>query len=139
MKTLIVLVTVGLFAVLSAAAATNTASLVEIKSSDYGDTNSLMRVVELERNANTSTFRLTYEKRGTSVGSSMFTMYALYKVAQARGTEYFTNLKEWSDKKGGRFYIGGFTNNKDADIQAEFGEQYAPVRKDGKRRSYVSV
>ncbi len=54
MKLHTALAVTGILIAFQAGAATNTASLVEVKSSDYGDTNCLMRVVELERSANTS-------------------------------------------------------------------------------------
>jgi len=139
MKLSIALSVVGVLVAFHAGAATNTASLIVVKSSDYGDTNCLMQVVELERNANTSRLRLTYKKMGSSVGSSMFIMSAFYEVAKARGMEYFINLKEWEDGKGGRLYIGGFTNKKDADIHKEFGPEYALVNEDEQAIGYMSV
>jgi len=124
----------------SDAATINSTSLVEINSADYGDTNCLMKIVELERNANTSKLKLTYRKLGgCSVGGSMFIMSAFYEVAKARGMEYFTNLKEWDDPEGGRLYIGGFTNTKDADIQKEFGHEFARTNDSGQSRGYISV
>ena len=123
----------------SARAATNATVLVQVSSADFGDTNCLMKIEELERNANTSKLRLTYKKMGSSVGSSMFIMQGFYKVAKARGTEYFINLKEWDDPEGGRLYIGGFTNTKDADIHKEFGSQYALTNDYGQARGYMSV
>ena len=131
-----------LFAMLvtgSAQAATNSTSLVEINSADYGDTNCMMRIVELERGPNTSRLKLTYDKMGSSVGSSMFIMRAFYEVAKARGTEYFTNLKEWDDADGGTLYIGGFTDKKDANIQDEFGADFTPTNKYGQVRLFMSV
>ena len=120
-------------------AATNSAGLIEIASADFGDTNCLMKIVELERNAKTSKLRLTYQQMGSSVGSSMFIMSGFYAVAKARGTEYFTNLKEWDDPDGGRLYIGGFTDNKDADIRQEFGPDYTPANEYGQKRELLSV
>lgn len=76
---------------------------------------------------------------GGSVGSSMFIMSAFYEVAKSRGMEYFINLKEWEDSEGGRLYIGGFTNTKDADIHKEFGTQYAITNEYGQARGYMSV
>jgi len=135
------IVTVSIFVLMAgcSGAATNSPALVEVNSADYGDTNSLMEVVELERNANTSQLKLTYKEMGSSVGSSMFIMRGFYKVAKCRGTEYFTVLKEWNDKDGGRLYIGGFTNKKNPDIQAEFGKEFSSTRKDGRPRRFMSV
>lgn len=139
MKILIAVAAVGILMASNVLAATNTASLVDVISSDYGDTNSLLRVVELERNANTSKLRLTYKKMESSVGSSMFIMLAFYEVAKSRGMEYFINLKEWEDSDGSRLYIGGFTNTKDADIRKEFGDKYALTNEYGQARGYMSV
>jgi hypothetical protein len=123
----------------NAKAATNATDLVQVSSADFGDTNCLMRIVELERNANTSKLKLTYKKMGSSVGSSMFIMRGFYEVAKARGTEYFINLKEWDAPDGGYFYIGGFTNTKDADIHKEFGNEYSLTNDYGQARGYMSV
>jgi hypothetical protein len=134
-----------LFAVLAmtlacyAQAATNSMSLVMINSTDYGDTNCMMRIVELERGANTSKLKLTYKKMGSSVGSSMFIMRAFYEVSKARGTEYFINLKEWKDENGDRIYIGGFTNTKDADLKKEFGKEFNYENEYGQKRDFMSV
>lgn len=123
----------------SAGAVTNAPVLIRISSADFGDTNCLMKIEELERNANTSKLKLTYKKMGSSVGSSMFIIRGFYEVAKARGTEYFINLKEWDDVDGGRVYIGGFTNTKDAEIQKEFGSEYALTNDYGQARGYMSV
>lgn len=120
-------------------ATTNSPALVVVNSADYGDTNCLMKVVELERHAKTSKLKLTYKKMGSSVGSSMFIMRGFYEVAKARGTEYFINLKEWDDRDGGRLYIGGFTNRKNPDIQDEFGEDFSSTNKYGQARMPMSV
>ena len=115
------------------------ASLVRIDSKDYGDTNRTAQAMELERNGNTSKIKVVFQKRGSSVGDSMFIMMAVCEVAKARNYEYFTNLKEWSDRDGGRIYIAGFTNKKDADIKKEFGEQYNYENEYGQKRVYMSV
>ncbi len=115
-------------------------SLVELNSADYGDTKNFFRIVELERNANTSKFKLTYKKMGSPVGFSMFIARGAYKVAKARGTEYFLFLKEWDDGDGGRIYIIGFTDNENPDIQAEFGEEFSSTLEDGQTaRPLLSV
>jgi hypothetical protein len=114
----------------------NNNSLIQL---DSGDTKTMMKIVEVERNKNTSKLKLTYKKRGTSVGSSMFIMRGFYEVAKARGTEYFVNLKEWDAPDGGRYYIGGFTNNKDADIHKEFGEEFTLSNEYGQKRMFMSV
>jgi len=113
--------------------------LVEISSADQGDKKYLLKIVELERNAKTSKFKVTQQKRPSAVGGSMFVMRGFYEVAKARGTEYFTNLKEWAEKDGARIYIGGFTNQKNADIRAEFGKQFSPTNDAGQRRTFMSV
>ena len=120
-------------------ASTNAAPLVVLDTADSGDTNCLMRIEEIERDANTSKLRLTYKKMGSSVGSSMFIMRGFYEVAKSRGAEYFINLKEWDDPNGGRLYIGGFTQTKNADIRKEFGNEYALTNDYGQSRGYMSV
>lgn len=120
-------------------ASTNATSLVVVDTADSGDTNFLMRIEEIERNANTSKLRLTYKKMGSSVGSSLFITRGFYEVAKSRGTEYFINLKEWDAPDGGRLYIGGFTHTKNADIRKEFGNEYALTNDYSQSRGYMSV
>ena len=139
MKTTLSVMFAGVFLAGCALAGTNSAPLVDIRSADSGDTNCLMRIQEVERNANTSILRLTYRKMGSSVGSSMFVMSGFYEVAKARGAEYFINLKEWQDPNGGQIYIAGFTNTKDADINQTFGAQYALTNEYGQARSLMSA
>jgi len=122
-----------------AGAATTPVTLVRIDSKDFGDTNSLIQIEELERDANTSKLRMTHQKMGSSVGSSMFIVRGIYEVAKARGAEYFINLKEWDDKEGGRIYVTGFTNTKDADLKQEFGAEYDYNNESGQKRGYMSV
>jgi membrane-associated protease RseP (regulator of RpoE activity) len=122
-----------------AGAATTPVALVRIDSKDFGDTNSLIQIEELERDAKTSKLRMTHQKMGSSVGSSMFIMRGFYEVAKSRGAEYFINLKEWDDKEGGRIYIAGFTNTKDADLKQEFGAEYDYSNEYGQKRGYMSV
>jgi hypothetical protein len=43
------------------------------------------------------------------------------------------------DPEGGRLYIGGFTNTRDADIQKEFGNEFALTNDYGQSRGYMSV
>ena len=120
-------------------AAKPTSMLVQVSSADYGDTKCMMKIVELERNAKTSRLRLTYKKMGSSVGSSMFIMRGFYEVAKARGAEYFTNLKEWDDPDGGRIFIAGFTDTKNANIHDEFGKEFSLTNDYGQARGYMSV
>jgi len=129
------------FGVMSSHAGTDTngVTLVQIDSKDFGDTNSLIKIVEFERNTNTSKLRMTHQKMGSSVGSSMFIMRGFYEVAKARGEEYFINLKEWDDKDGSRIYIAGFTNTKDADLKMEFGAEYDYNNESGQKRGFMSV
>ena len=115
------------------------ASLVRLDSKDYGDADRKATATELERNGNTSKIKVVFQKRGGAVGDSIFIMMATYKVAEARNYEYFVNLKEWDDNNGGWIYIAGFTNNKDADIKKEFGEQYNYENESGQKRIYWSV
>ena len=122
-----------------AGAATTPVSLVQIDSKDFGDTNSLIQIEELERDAKTSKLRMTHQKMGSSVGSSMFIMRGFYEVAKSRGAEYFINLNERDDKEGGRIYIAGFTNTKDADLKQEFGAEYDYSSEFGQKRGYMSV
>ena len=139
MKRYLVHIFTALFLAGNAHALTNSAALVQVNSADFGDTNCLMKIIEIERNANTSKLRLTYKNMGSSVGSSMFIVRGFYEVAKARGAEYFINLKEWDDSAGGRLYIGGFTHTKDADIHKEFGNEYALTNDYGQSRGYMSV
>lgn len=139
MKSFITILAVAILIANHAGATTNSISLVQVDSRDFGDTNTLMKIVELERNANTSKLRLTYKKRGSSVGSSLFIVRGFYEVAKARGTEYFVNLKEWDDQDGGRIYIAGFTNAKDADLKQEFGQEYDYENDSGQKRGYMSI
>ena len=117
----------------------NPVSLVKIESKDYGDTEYNIVIEEIERNGKTSKVKLTYDEMGSSVGSSMFIMKGFHEIAKARGDEYFTNLKEWAAPDGGRFYVGGFTNNPDPNIQEEFGFEYSPTIEGEVKRIFMSV
>lgn len=139
MKSLIPSIVVAILIAGHAGAATNALPLVQIDSRDFGDTNCLMRLVEIERGTNTSKLRLTYQKLGSSVGSSMFVMRGFYEVAKSRGVEYFVNLKEWDDEQGGRIFVAGFTNAKDADLKKEFGPEYDYKNEFGQKRDFLSV
>ncbi|MDD2241012.1 MAG: hypothetical protein PHI93_10210 [Kiritimatiellae bacterium] len=110
--------------------------LVEL---DYGDTNCMMHIVELERNTNTSLLRFTYKKMGPSVGSSLFTGSAFYKIAKNRGVKYYTVLKEWEAPGGGYYYVGGFSDDNTIGIQEQFGNEYSPTNRAGKPRVFLSV
>jgi len=139
MRFLIPVIPIVILITVYAGAATTPVTLVRIDSKDFGETNSLIQIEELERDANTSKLRMTHQKLGSSVGSSMFIMRGLYEVAKSRGAEYFINLKEWDDMEGGRIYIAGFTNTKDADLKKEFGEEYDYNSEYGQKRGYMSV
>ena len=114
-------------------------ALVVVDSADYGDTESMMKLVELERNAKTSKLRLTYKKLSSPVGSSMFILWGLYEVAKARGTEYFISLESGSDVSGETIFIAGFTNTEDADIRKAFGGSYSRTTDHGQPLKYWSV
>jgi hypothetical protein len=120
-------------------ASTNVASWVTVDSRDMGDTNSLMRIVEVERGTNTSKLRFTSEGRASSVGWSMFIMLGFYEVAKARGAEWFINLKEWEDGKGGWIYIAGFAHTNRVDLRKEFGSEYSETNAYGQARRFMSV
>ncbi len=137
-KTMLALLLAASFGVIGCSSEKN-ASLVRIDAKDYGGAEGTAQAIELERNGNTSKIKVVFQKRGSSVGDSMFIMMAVYEVAKARNYEYFTNLKEWDDRNGGWIYIAGFTNNKDADIKKEFGEQYDYENEFGQKRDYMSV
>jgi hypothetical protein len=139
MKSAVPIMVISVLFACHAGATTNAVPLVQVDSRDFGDTNCFMRVVELERNANTSKLRLTYQKLGSSVGSSMFIMRGFYEVAKARGAEYFINLKEWDDQNGGRIYIAGFTNVKEADLKKEFGDEFSYENESGQKRGFMGV
>lgn len=119
-------------------AQTNEAPLVKINAKDFGNTNSPAKALELERNGNTSKIKVV-NNNSRSVGESMFVALAFFEVAKARGFEYFINLKEWTDNDGGRIYIAGFTNRKNADVKKEFGAPYTAKDQNGERRTYLSV
>lgn len=139
MKSLALITAVAVLVTGSARAAIAPATLVQIDSKDFGDTNSLIKIVELERNTNTSKLRMTSQKMGSSVGSSMLIMRGFFQVAKSRGADYFVNLKEWDDQEGGRIHIAGFTNTKDADLKKEFGEEYSYKNESGQERVLMSV
>jgi hypothetical protein len=115
------------------------AKLVQIEMKDKDGAGILMKATELERGDKTSKLKIIRKKRVGSVGGSMFVVQACYEIAKARQCEYFANLKEWDDEDGGRLYIIGFTNNKDADIKKEFGEQFDYKTEFGQQRKVLSV
>ena len=139
MKSIAAIIAVMIVSIWQARATTNSTSLVQLDSTDLGDTNCFMKIVEFDRNANTSKLKLTYQKLGSSVGSSMFIVRGFYEVAKARGAEYFINLKEWDDPNGGRIFIAGFTNTKDADLKKEFGQEFEYENEAGQKRPLLSV
>lgn len=118
-----------------------TDKLIHIDSKDYGDTNCFtnMKITEIERKDNISILRFSCVKMGSSVGTSMFIARGFYEVAKSRGAEYFINLKEWDDKKGGRIFIAGFTNTKDVDLKKEFGDEYSYNNEFRQKRIWLSV
>jgi hypothetical protein len=115
--------------------------LVELDSKALGDPNLAIFAKELKRDEKTSTVQVTRNKgtKASSVGGSMFVVRAIYEIANARKCEYFVNLKEWTDKDGSQIYIAGFTNNKDADLKKEFGDEYGYENEFGQKRIYLSV
>ena len=139
MKTCLAVMAVTLLLAAHAGSATNSTALVQADSRDFGDTTCLMKIVELKRNAHTSKLRLTYQQRGSSVGSSMFIMRGFYAVAKARGAAYFVNLKEWDDQQGGHLFIAGFTNTQAADLKQEFGKEFDYANEYGQKRECLSV
>ncbi len=106
-------------------------SLIELNSKNKQN-------IEIERNLNTSKFKVTYKQKCGAVESSLFIVRGGYEVAKARGKEYFINLKEWSEN-GAIYYIIGFTNNKNINIKDEFGEEYSYITKFKHKRNYMSV
>jgi hypothetical protein len=133
-----VLMTIALMSICACSLPVNssTDALVHLDSRDFGQTNLVMQATETDRQAKTSTIKVTYEKGG-SVGSSMFIAMAFYKIAQARGSKYFVNLKEWQEDDGSWMYIGGFTNKRRADIKKEFGEQYSDLDEEGEEKEII--
>jgi len=115
--------------------------LVEFDSEAVGDPNIAMRAKELKREEKTSTIQIVRTKKikASAVGQSMFVVRALYEVAKARKCEYFVNLKEWTDKDGSQIYIAGFTNEKDADLKKEFGDEYSYENECGQKRKFLSI
>lgn len=120
-------------------ASTNSTSQFSFNSSDYGDTHYLIRLVELDRNEKTSTIRVTQKTLLPPTAGIMTLTRGFYELAKSRGAEYFVNLKEWNDNEGGRIYVVGFTNTKDADLKKEFGEMYDYQNESDHKRDYMSV
>ncbi len=112
------------------------ARLVEFDSKAFGDPNLVMTVQEAERNERTSTIKVVRTK-GTAVASSMFLVRAIYEIATARKSEYFISLRERDEEGSGTEYVVGFTNNKDADLKKEFGDQYDYEDENGETREYL--
>ena len=125
-----------IFPVTTLCAEPKPAPLIEL---DYGDTNCMMRIIELERNTNTSLLRLTCKKMGSSVGSSLFIGAAFHQIAKSRGVEYYTVLKEWEAPDGGHYYIGGFTDDNTTGIQEQFGNEFSPTNPEGQPINFLSV
>jgi len=116
--------------------------LVQIESKKTDNAILYMKATELERGAKTSKVKVVCQiKPGhvAALAQGMFVARALYDIAKARKCEYFVNLKEWDDTDGNRIYIVGFTNNKDADIKREFGQQYDYNDEAGQKRESLSV
>jgi beta-lactamase regulating signal transducer with metallopeptidase domain len=79
-----------------------------------GKTVVLMRFEELQRDAATSTVRVTsIGGGGGSVGSPMFIVRGACEIAKARGAAYFANLKEWDAEDGTGMYLIGFSKTQD--------------------------
>jgi Protein of unknown function (DUF1559) len=115
--------------------------LVEFDSQAVGDPNIAMHAKELKREEKTSTIQIVRTKKikASAVEQSMFAVRAIYEVAKARKCEYFVNLKEWTDKDGSQIYIAGFTNEKDADLKKEFGDEYSYENEFGQKRKFLSI
>jgi hypothetical protein len=113
--------------------------LVQIEAKDKDGADFAMRATETERGKKTSTIKVVRKKRLSSVGSCMFVVQAVYEIAKARKCKYFVGLKAWEDKDGNRMFIAGFTDNKDADIKQEFGDQFESKDEQGRKRKLFSV
>ena len=113
-------------------------ALFELDSATFGDPAYVITIKELERTGNISKVMVD-RKKGYSVGSAMFTGRALYGIAKARDSEYCVTLKEWKEPDGTWIMLVGFTNTKDADIQAEFGKQFGYYDDSGEKRGYLKV
>ena len=115
--------------------------LIVLDSQEMGVTNFTMRFEEVSRTINTSTAKVIFDKGSSlpSVGSSMFIMQGFYKIANARGFKFFTSLSTKEDSEGNWIHVGGFTNNKNADIKKEFGDQYSYENKYGQKSMFRNV
>jgi hypothetical protein len=132
------LMAAGLGSASLGAASLGAAEPVKLVQVECNQADLVMRGSELERAEKTSTIRIVH-KKGGSVGSSLFVMGVFLEIAEARKCDYFVNLKEWTDDDGSWHYVGGFTNQKDADIKKEFGEQYDYQDEPDQERRLLSV
>lgn len=69
----------------------------------------------------------------------MFFTSSIHQIAKARNAEYWVVLKHWKAADGARTYLIGFTNVKNADVSAEFGDEFSYDDDEGRKRSYTSV
>ena len=97
------------------------APLVHFDSKALGDPRFDVQITELERTGNISKVRVTHHSGGPT-GTALFTTQGMYEIAKARHAAYFMPLKELPEANGDRIYLIGFSDDKDADPRALFGE-----------------
>ena len=101
------------------------APLFQTSSKELGDGKMDIVVTEIERRPRTSVIDVTINTRGSSVGSSMFIVCSLRKLARERGTRHIAKIEE--HPKPGQMLVGFL---RDAtDDPALLGPEFASVRR----------
>jgi hypothetical protein len=111
------------------------ASLVKV---DVGDDVKII-AEEIDRGVRVSKVRVTKNRRGSPTADTFLLACALARVADARGSAYFANLKEWPEADGSRMYVLGFADSDAIDLQTYFGEQYSPENDYGQPRGFLAT
>lgn len=97
------------------------APLVHFDSKALGDPRFDVQITELERTGNVSKVRVTHRSGGPT-GTALFTTQGMYEIAKARHAAYFMPLRELPEANGDRIYLIGFSDDKNTDPSALFGE-----------------
>jgi hypothetical protein len=108
----------------------------EVRQTNPGGKDLVMRFQEIRRDERTSLAKVAY-RSGASVPSSMFVVRGFYDIAKARGLKYFINLKEWNAPDGDHIYLVGFSNDKRVSIPEYFGFMEPPSVPD--RHEFLGV
>lgn len=80
----------------------------------------VMVLDEVERQERFSIIKVT-RTSGASVPSIMFVVKGTYEMAKLRGSDYFINLKEWTDQDGHWLYKIGFSSDRSVNPESYFG------------------